>query len=96
MDMLEERDASIIKKVKMTKLMMYTLRRPCLSEKQLHHNGKMEKLSMYKATLSVVMISEEPKMWDISFIAGMIVEEPTGGTAAPIATIQVMIHLVER
>jgi hypothetical protein len=96
MDMLIERDEIVMKTVNMIKLIIYTLRRPYCSEKKLHHRGNMEKLSMYKATLKLLTVSEDSKTYDINFIAGIAVEEPTGGTAAPTATTTVMNHLRDR
>lgn len=88
-----ERMANIVNSVKE---MMYIVRRPTVSENELHHSGNIDMASMYTATLMFAMVVDEPNVMEISFNAGMAIAEPIGAAIAQKATMVVINHFVFR
>lgn len=76
--------------------LMYIVRLPSRSEKELHHKGKMDMLSMYTATLMLVTVSVALKAVLISCSTGMTIALPMGAAMAQNATMKVRNHFVCR
>ena len=87
---------STAKTTKSTNEVMYIVRRPSLSEKELHHSGKMAMLNMYTAADMLAIVSLAPKALLISWSTGMTIAEPMGPAMAQNATINVNTHFVDR
>jgi hypothetical protein len=51
-------------------------------------------LSMYNATLRLVIVGETAKFREIVPKLGMMIEDPMGAAAADAATVKVIIHFV--
>jgi hypothetical protein len=96
MEMLVLIAERIAKRTKRINEAMYIVLLPNLSEKEDHHNGKMDMLSMYTATDMLATVSVAWKATLISCSTGITIAEPIGAAMAQKATMKVKNHFVRR